>query len=247
VLVTGGSGNLGSAMAIAMSRAGADTVICGRDRDRLDRTARAIHETTGGAVVGVPMDLTDPATLPASAAAAWAAFGRVDTVVNSAVPSGSQEASGDLLHVPEELWAANFDPIVVGALRLARELVPQMAAAGGGAFINLVSPTGVVPAPGMDAYGVAKGALIVLTKYMAREWGIWNIRANALSPGLILDNRHVTEESIQRLPGLRAVMERTALGRPGTTDDLVGPAVFLASEAARFVSGVVLAVDGGRF
>jgi NAD(P)-dependent dehydrogenase (short-subunit alcohol dehydrogenase family) len=99
----------------------------------------------------------------------------------------------------------------------------------------------------MDAYGLAKGALVLLTKYMARELGTWNIRANALSPGLIADEQYITPETIAATPALRALLDRTSLGRLGCADDLTGVAVFLASDAASFISGTLIPVDGGRF
>lgn len=247
VLVTGGSGKLGSAFARAMSAAGADVVITGRTGDRLARSAEQIGSETGGEVRYVTGDLTDHGAMPKLAAAAWSAFGAIDTVVNSAVPEGSQVPAGDLLATPDEVWWRFFDPIVLGALTLARELVPRLADRGGGAFVNISSPTGVVPAPGMDAYGIAKGALLLLTKYMAREWGVWNIRANAITPGLIVDDQYITPETISASPGLRALLERTSLGRAGRPEDLIGVAVFLASDAAAFISGTVIPVDGGRF
>lgn len=87
----------------------------------------------------------------------------------------------------------------------------------------------------------------MLTKYMAREWGTWNIRANGLSPGLIVDDQYVTPETIPQNVALSAALERTSLGRWGLPEDLVGVATFLASDAAAFISGQVISVDGGRF
>lgn len=247
VLVTGGTGKLGSAFARAMSAAAADVVITGRSTARLAETAAAIGSQTGHEVRHAAGDLTDRKGIADLAAQAWGAFGGIDAVVNSAVPDGSQVPSGDLLATPDEVWWRFFDPVVLGALSLARELVPRMAGHGGGTFINITSPTGIVPAPGMDAYGMAKGALVLLTKYMAREWGTWNIRANALSPGLIVDDQYITPETIAATPALRALLDRTSLGRPGRADDLTGVAVFLASDAASFISGTLIPVDGGRF
>lgn len=247
VLVTGGTGRLGSAFARAMSAAGASVVITGRNTHRLTKTADAIGTQTGREVRYAAGDLTDHEDLAGLATRAWETFGGIDAVVNSAVPDGSQVPAGDLLATPDETWWRFFDPIVLGALGLARALVPNMARWGGGSFINITSPAGIVPSPGMDAYGLAKGALVVLTKYMAREWGRWNIRANALAPGLIVDDQLITPESIEATPALRTLLDRTSLGRPGQAADLTGVAVFLASDAASFISGTLIPVDGGRF
>ncbi|MEV0692556.1 SDR family oxidoreductase [Streptomyces sp. NPDC050388] len=246
VFVTGGSGNLGSQFASSLSAAGARVVIGGRNVERLKATARRIQEATGNEVRYAAGDLTDAAGTSALVEDVWSAFGRVDTVVNSAVPSGSPQ-QGDLLSTPDEAWLHFFDPVILGVVRMGRHLVPKMAAAGGGSFVNIVSPTGIVPSPGVDAYGVAKGALIMLTKYMAREWGTWNIRANGIAPGLIIDDQYVTPETIPRNAALSSALERTSLGRWGRPEDLVGVATFLASDAAAFVSGQIISVDGGRF
>ncbi len=246
-LVTGGTGKLGSAMAAGLAAAGADVVITGRNRERLAAASDSIAAATGARIGWVVGDLTERAGLHDLAADAWAVFDGVDVVVNSAVPDGSQQPAGDLLSTPDEAWWQYFDPIVLGALGLARGLVPRMAERGGGSFVNIISPTGVTPSPGMDAYGIAKGSLLLLTRYMAREWGRWNIRANAVSPGLILDDQHITEQRIAATPALAALLERTALGRAGRAEELIGVVVFLASAASTFVSGALIPVDGGRF
>lgn len=247
VLVTGGSGNLGSAFGGGMARSGARVVLLARDPARLDETARRIRESSGNEVRWVAGDLQDRSRVAGTARQVWEAFGSVDAVVNSAVPSWTQQPTGDLLSTPEEMWWQAFDPIVLGALALARELVPYMRDNGGGSFVNLGSPTGVNPYPGMDAYGLAKGGLMLLTRYMAREWGRWNIRANALVPGLIADGHNLTSDSVATSPALRPLLDRTALGRAGTPDELVGIAAFLCSPAASFISGAAIPVDGGRF
>lgn len=246
VLVTGGSGNLGSKFAASMASAGADVVLGGRHVGRLESTAAAIEEATGRRVGWASGDLTDAGAVADMADQAWDTFGRVDAVVNSAVPAVSPQ-QGDLMTTPDEAWWTFYDPVVVGVLRLARSLVPRMAENGGGAFVNIVSPTGMMPSPGVDAYGVAKSALIMLTKYMAQEWGPMGIRANAVAPGLIVDDQHVTPESIQASPTMSASLARTSLGRWGQPEDLVGIVGFLASDAAAFISGQVISVDGGRF
>jgi len=246
VFVTGGSGHLGSEFALSMSAAGAKVVIGGRNVERLRATAQRIQTATGNEVRYVSGDLTNAGGIPQLVDDAWAAFDRVDAIVNSAVPAGSPQ-EGDLMSTPDDAWLRFFDPVVLGVLRLGQNLAPKMAEIGGGSFINVVSPTGMVPSPGVDAYGIAKGALIMLTKYMAREWGVWNIRANGLSPGLIVDDQYVTPKTIPKNVALSAALERTSLARWGRPEDLVGVATFLASDAAAFISGQVITVDGGRF
>jgi NAD(P)-dependent dehydrogenase (short-subunit alcohol dehydrogenase family) len=246
VLITGGSGTLGSGFATAMAAAGASIVLLARNAERLAATARRIEER-GMPVRSVSGDLTDRAGAQRIAEQAYEAFGRLDAVVNSAVPAGAQQPLGDLISTPDEMWQQVYDPIVLGALALAKWLVPRMRDAGGGNFVNICSPTGLVPYPGMDAYGLAKGSLTLLTKYMAREWGQWNIRANALTPGLIVDEQHLTTRALGEDPALAGLLRRTSLGRAGLASELFDVAVFLASDAASFISGAVIPVDGGRF
>lgn len=244
-VVTGATGDMGSAFAYGLADAGADLVLTARSPGPLQEVADDISAKTGRKVEVRPADLADRAEATRLADAAWEAFGRVDVVVNNAVPTGSQVMVGDLLSTPDELWTRWQEPIVWGPLALAKRLVPRMADLGGGAFVNIVSATGLKATPGFDAYGLAKGNLVLLTKYMAREWGRWNIRANAVSPGLITNpHAEATNNEITRRTGL---LDRTALGRKGTKYEVVGVVTFLASPAASFISGELVAVNGGRF
>jgi NAD(P)-dependent dehydrogenase (short-subunit alcohol dehydrogenase family) len=130
-------------------------------------------------------------------------------------------------------------------LRMLRRLAPKMMSAGGGSIITLISSTGLDPEPGYDAYGMAKGALWLLTQYIAKEWGKGGIRANALMPGLICTAGNVREfEQAVRSYGM---LDRTSLGRVGRTRECVGAALYLASDESSFTSGQRIAVDGGRF
>ncbi|MGW4339758.1 SDR family NAD(P)-dependent oxidoreductase [Rhodococcus koreensis] len=157
VLVTGGTGALGSTFASAISAAGASVVLLARNSERLAATAARIEETTGYPVRTIVGDLADRAASETVAEQCWEAFGRIDAIVNSAVPDGCQQPLGDLMTTPDETWWQVFDPIVLGALALAKHLAPRMRESGGGSFVNISSPTGITPYPGMDAYGLAKG------------------------------------------------------------------------------------------
>lgn len=244
-LVTGATGDMGATFARALAGAGADLVLTSRTEQRLAELSQQITAEFGCSVRYLPCDLSDRKAATQLGEDAWTQFGRIDVVVNNAVPDGSQVMVGDLLTTPDHLWQEWLEPIVFGPLAAARALAPKMAEAGGGAFVNIVSATGVVPIPGLDAYGFAKGGLQLLTKYMAREWGQWNIRANAVSPGLIMNPHAVaTGNEMTRRTGL---LDRTALGRKGTKDEVVGAVLFLASPASSFVSGEVIHVNGGRF
>jgi NAD(P)-dependent dehydrogenase (short-subunit alcohol dehydrogenase family) len=242
-LVTGATGDMGSAFCRGLALAGADLVLTSRTEARLAGLSAQIKTDTGRRVAYLPCDLSDRAAAADLADRAWESFGRVDVVVNNAVPDGLQVAVADLLGTPDELWASALELIVFGPLALAKRLVPKMAAGGGGSFVNIVSGTGTTAVPGFDAYGFAKGGLILLTKYMAREWGRWNIRANAVSPGLVINPRMPEVDE----PLTISLLERTALGRKGAKEEVVGAVVYFASPASSFVSGELLTVNGGRF
>src|SRR5690349_7721181 len=120
-----------------------------------------------------------------------------------------------------------------------------MMAAGGGSIITIISSTGLDPTPGYGAYGLAKGALWLLTRYMAAEWGKGGIRANALCPGLIAtgDNAEALTQAVRA----NGMLARTALGRVGASSECLGAAIYLASDESSFTTGQRIHVDGGRF
>jgi NAD(P)-dependent dehydrogenase (short-subunit alcohol dehydrogenase family) len=128
---------------------------------------------------------------------------------------------------------------------LMRKLAPRMMRDGGGSVVSVVSSTGLTPTPGLDAYGLAKGSLLLLSRYMAKEWGAGGIRVNCVNPGTIVTDG---DEA-----GLRAAAERTgtlgriSLGRVGYGSEVLGAAIHLASDESSFTSGQLISVDGGRF
>jgi NAD(P)-dependent dehydrogenase (short-subunit alcohol dehydrogenase family) len=242
-LVTGATGDMGSAFCHGLARAGADLLLVSRTEATLDRLAARLESETGRRAASLQCDISDHAAAADLADRAWDTFGQVDVVVNNAVSGALQVAVADLLGTPDDLWTTALDLIVFGPLALAKRLVPKMAAAGGGSFVNIVSGTGMTAVPGFDAYGFAKGGLVLLTKYMAREWGRWNIRANAVCPGLVSNPRLPETDE----PLTVSLLERTALGRKGDKEEVVGAVVYFASGASSFVSGELLTVNGGRF
>ncbi len=242
ILVAGGGGNLGGAIARAYAAEGADLVLTSLDDLRIGKIAAESREL-GRRAVCHAADLTDEAAIDRLATAAWDAFGGIDVVFLSSQPE--QPKLGDLLSTSDADWKIWFQIMVWGPLRLMRSLAPKMMAAGGGAVVTVTSSTGDDPQPGFDAYGLGKSGLWWLTQYMAREWGQHGIRANALQPGMVATSGNATElEAVVRETGL---LSRTSLGRVGNNEDCLGAAVFLASDEARFVSAQKLKVDGGRF
>ncbi|WP_433622208.1 SDR family NAD(P)-dependent oxidoreductase [Nocardia sp. CA-120079] len=241
-VVTGATGHLGSDLSLALARAGARLVLIGRSGEALD--ALAARVAAGGSEArSVTCDLSVVADAELAAARAWHAYERVDIVVYNAVTG--LEGGASLVDTPAEVWDATYSLIVRGCVALCSGLAPRMMGQGGGSIVTLGSSTGHTPTPGFAAYGLAKGGLMLLTKYMAQEWGPGNIRANCIVPGSIAWLGH--EEGMTRLTRKRGILDRISMGRVGRHDEVVGALLYLASDASSFTSGQVVTVDGGRF
>ena len=244
-LVTGATGNLGAVIAARFAAEGADLVITSRSRERLEAVAGPIRADTGRTVEVVPADLSDASSAAQLGRYAWDALGRIDIVLVGAVPPEDDLWAGDILTTDDALWTSMHELIVWGPLRMLRELVPKMMGAKGGSILTIVSATASMPTPGYDAYGLAKGSLLLLTKYMAKEWGPSNVRVNAINPGAIAT--HDNEEELTAMCNTTRVFERIAMGRVGQAREFIDAALFLVSDEASFVSGQLLSVDGARF
>ena len=241
-LVTGAGGLMGSDLARAFAREGADVVLTTRTVSKLAPLEKQISER-GGKVTSVAADFTQYKDIDRLADAAWAAFGGLDVVLLSSQPPNPY--LGDLLTSPEVVFREQQQAIVWGPLRLMRAIAPKMIAAGGGSIITIISTTGLEPMPGYDAYGMAKGALWLLTQYMAKEWGKAGLRANALNPGLIAtgENAQALDEAVRK----NGMIDRTSLGRVGRNTECIGAAIYLASDESSFTTGQRINIDGGRF
>lgn len=241
-LMTGAGGLLGSDMARAFAEEGADLVLTTRTAAKLAPLADEIR-AMGRRVETVAADFTVNADIDRLAHAAWEALGGIDVVFLSSQPP--QPRLGTLLDCPEEDFLQQHQSIVWGPLRLMRALAPRMMAAGGGSVITTISSTGFDPIAGYSAYGLAKGSLWVLTRYMALEWGRGGIRVNAIAPGLVATAGNLAEhEAMVRATGM---LDRTALGRVGANAECIGAAIHFASDESSFTTGQRVHIDGGRF
>jgi NAD(P)-dependent dehydrogenase (short-subunit alcohol dehydrogenase family) len=240
-VVTGASAGLGAIMARGLAEAGAGVVLAARRAERLEALAAEIA-AAGGRALAHPADLRDPGHAAALVGAAEAAFGRIDGVVLNAGVSIQGPAEEEDLAGFADVLAVN----VTAQVALASAAARAMIAAGRGGWMILMSSiigrragTG----PGVAAYTASKGAVEQLTRELARQWGPHGIRVNAIAPGYF--PTELNAPLVATPERLAALLARTPLGRAGTPEDLIGAAVFLASPAARFVTGQILAVDGG--
>jgi 7-alpha-hydroxysteroid dehydrogenase len=236
-IVTGAGRGLGAAIATGFAEAGADVVICARTQAQLDDVSQAVTGA-GRRAVALRLDAADPETPRALVEAAKTEFGRLDIIVNNVggtMPKPFLDTSPRFL---SEAFAFN----VTTAFRLTQEATPLLLGSPGGSVINITSTMGRVRDRGYVAYGTAKAALIHLTRLLAADLAP-RVRVNAISPGSIATS---ALEIVSGSDELRAELEsKTPLARIGVPTDIAAAALYLASDAASYVTGKVLDVDGG--
>jgi NAD(P)-dependent dehydrogenase (short-subunit alcohol dehydrogenase family) len=232
---------MGSDFSRTLAGAGAAVVLVSRTESKLKALADEIRSSGGQAAYHV-CDLSDRAQAAAVGASVSPLFGGIDIVLHNAI--AGESGNSDLAGLTRESWEAAFDVIVWGALEVCRGIRSTMAERGGGSIITIVSSTGINPTPGYAAYGLAKGSLLLLTKYMAKEWGPDNIRANCLNPGSIA--RPGGEEQMQAMVERLGIADRISMRRVGRQHEVLATALFLASDASSYISGQVINIDGGR-
>ena len=234
-LVTGASRGIGAATAVALDRAGACVVLGGRAREDLEQVARGLRNDP----VIVTGDLRDPSAPAEIAEQALAASGTVNVLVNNAASAARLSTVETDAALIDEMLAVN----VRASLLLIAELIPSMAAHGGGSIINLSSISGLVGTPRRAAYAASKGALDAATRSLAIELGPSGIRVNSVAPGVVDTQLWAKNKAV---PGVVETIEnQTALRRWARPEDIADVIVFLASNAARFVTGETISADGG--
>jgi gluconate 5-dehydrogenase len=242
-VIPGGGGGIGSALAVAFAEAGARVVVAGRTLASLEATVERV-KAAGQDGLAIVADVTDEADSERMAGEAVERFGRVDILVN-AVGGGAGKALHDAEAYPRSDWDwimdLNVRSTVVPTQAIARRMIAQ---GGGGRILNISSVRSVLGIKaGYSAYVAAKGAISSLTRQWATEWAPHNIRVNAIMPTFV-DTPQVA--MLLEDPVFKAgIVSRIPLGRVGETRDLAGPAIFLCSDAASFVTGQILGIDGG--
>jgi NAD(P)-dependent dehydrogenase (short-subunit alcohol dehydrogenase family) len=237
-LVTGGSRGIGQAIAEALGRAGASVAITGRSRSALEATREKLAAI--GDVLAVEHDVSVAEHCKRAVAETFAHFGRIDILVNNA---GIEEVRPSL-EVDEALWDRIVDTNLKGAFFCAQAAAAQMSRdQRPGAIINLCSLTSEVGVPGAAPYGSSKSGLLGLTRALATEWAPLGIRVNAIAPGYF--QTALTEVFYKNEDWRKSMLTKIPQGRFGTMADLGGAAVFLASDAAAYVTGQCITIDGG--
>lgn len=239
-LVTGASRGIGRAIAVGLAAAGADVALSARD-EALLAEVRAEVEALGRKAVVLPADVTDADACRRLAADAIAALGHLDVLVNNA---GGSSYMGPFLELRfsgwEKVMRLNVDSIVHLSQVVGRHLLER----GTGSVINVASVAGLTGSPALAPYGASKAAVISLTKSLALEWGPGGVRVNALCPGWTRTDLNSDLWGNEELGA--AMVAPTALKRWAEVEEMVGPTVFLASDAASYLTGQVLVVDGGQ-
>lgn len=239
-LVTGASRGIGRAVAVGLAAAGADVVLSGRDLAALEQTRQDV-EATGRRAVVLPADVTDPQACVRLVEDAVAALGHLDVLVNNAGGSSYMGAFTDLRFSGwEKTMRLNVDSIV----HLSQAAGRHMVARGSGSVINVASTAGLKATPLLAAYGASKAAVISLTRTCASEWGASGVRVNALCPGWTRTD--LNADLWGGADGGHAFVAGQPLQRWADVQEMVGPVVFLASDASSYMTGQVLVVDGGQ-
>jgi NAD(P)-dependent dehydrogenase (short-subunit alcohol dehydrogenase family) len=240
-VVTGASRGIGKSVALGLAAAGADVVVSSRKQADLDAVAQEIRTKTGRRVLAVAAHAGKPDDLARLVASTTDAFGRLDVLVNNA---GTNPVFGPLIDVAPEAWDKIMEVNVRGVLLLSQRAARVMIEQKRGSIIN-VSSTGGLRVPTMiGAYGISKAAVIMLTRVLARELGAFNVRVNAIAPGLV--ETKFSEALWKNEAILGSYLKGTPLGRTGQPEEMVGAVVYLASDASSFVTGHTLVLDGGN-
>ncbi|ELZ14639.1 short-chain dehydrogenase/reductase SDR [Natrinema thermotolerans DSM 11552] len=239
-VVTGGGRGIGRAIAVELANAGAAVVPSARSTDEIETVAADI-EDAGGDALAVPADVTDSDAVGDVIDRAAAEFGGVDVVVNNAGFNPD-----DALGRPEDVETESLDRVLDvnlnGAYEVTHAAADHLLASDGGSVINVASVGGLVGLPRQHPYVASKHGLVGLTKSMSLDWAP-EVRVNAVAPGYVSTELTADLEGNDRLR--QSIIDRTPLDRFADPEEIAGPVVFLASDAASYVTGSVLAADGG--
>jgi NAD(P)-dependent dehydrogenase (short-subunit alcohol dehydrogenase family) len=240
-IVTGGGTGIGRAIAIELAEFGADVVVASRDPQHLEPTAAEIR-ALGRQALAIQTDIRIPAQVEALAEQTVAQLGKIDIHINNAggqYPAPAEELSA-------EGWRGVIDLNLSGTFYCSQAMARQMMRTDGGAIVNIVANFGLRAAPGLAHSAAARAGVINLTRTLALEWAKHNIRVNAVAPGVVMTEGAMAEMLIS--PDTIENIERAIpLKRLGTPEDIAHVVTFLVSDAAAYITGETIAVDGGNW
>lgn len=239
-VVTGGAGGIGEALALGLGIHGANVVVSSRNQETIDKVAQKITDESGNEAVAIASDVTSESSVQAMVDKVVEKFGKIDILVNAM----GMNIKRDAFEYPMEDWEKLFDVNVKGTMIACKIVGNVMKKQGQGAIVNLSSVRGIRGYTGGNTgYCATKGAVELITRSLALEWAPAGIRVNALGPALVITpgTKHIAEN-----PELaKKYASAVPMGRIGMPEDMVGAVIFLSSEAASFVSGQTIYVDGG--
>ena len=238
-IVTGASRGIGEAVARGLAEFGAKIVVSSRKQEAVDAVAETFNND-GLEAIAIAANMGNVEEAHALIDQSVDAYGGIDIVVNNAA---ANPVFGPIQNTEERAFNKIIDVNLKGPFELCKKAYPILKQRGGGSIIHISSIGGLTPEPGIGIYSVSKAGLINLTKAMAQDWGADNIRVNAICPGLI--KTKFSEALWGNEPILERFLQHLPLKRVGTSDDIAGLAVYLASDAAAYCTGSMYLIDGG--
>jgi NAD(P)-dependent dehydrogenase (short-subunit alcohol dehydrogenase family) len=242
-VVTGGTEGIGRATALRLAREGAQVAICARRQEMLDKTVVEIKKL-GADALAVAADMSKSADVERFMKAVIGRFGRIDILVNNAGTS----ARGKFLEVDDKTWGADLELKVFGAIRCTRLAVPYMKKQGGGRIINITISSAKQPGAESMPTSVSRAAGLAITKALSKEYAADNILVNTVCIGKIKSGQHerrYTKQGISADDYYRQAAKEIPLGRVGEAEEVASVIAFLASDAASYVTGTSINLDGG--
>jgi len=238
-IVTGASKGIGEAVARGLAEFGAKIVVSSRKQEAVDAVAETF-KNDGLEAIAIAANMGNVEEAHSLIEQSVDAYGGIDIIVNNAA---ANPVFGPIQKTEERAFDKIIDVNLKGPFELCKKAYPILKQRGGGSIIHISSIGGLTPEPGIGIYSVSKAGLINLTKAMAQDWGADNIRVNAICPGLI--KTKFSEALWGDEPILERFLQHLPLKRVGTSDDIAGLAVYLASDAAAYCTGGVYLIDGG--
>lgn len=235
-IVTGASGGIGQAVAVALAKAGADVALCGQNQERLAATADLVS-ATGRRVLSYAMNVGEAESVQQTVEDVQKQWGRIDVMVNNA----GITRDGLLIRMSEQDWDAVMDVNLKSVFLFSKAVARIMMKQRSGSIVNIASIIGLIGNPGQGNYSASKGGIIAFTKSVARELASRNIRANAIAPGFI--ETRMTEKIPEELQ--KKMLETIPLGRYGKPEDVADLTVFLAGDRSAYITGQVISICGG--